>query len=124
MVTPEPHHAYIISLEENLKKALTELLILQLLSEREYYIGEMTATLKCRSGGRLAIVFPYGAIYRLEQSGYILESKKRNAPDGRRRQYYTITQKGTVYLHQLLTIYASFSEGVAKVLEKESDTNE
>lgn len=31
-----------VSLEENLKKAITELLILQLLSQREYYIGEIT----------------------------------------------------------------------------------
>ena len=87
-----------ISLEENLKKALTELLILQLFSEREYYIGELTTTLNKRSGGRLTIVFPYGAIYRLEQSGYITVSGKKNAPDGRRRQYYIITKKGTAYL--------------------------
>lgn len=113
-----------ISLEENLKKALTELLILQLFSEREYYIGELTTTLNKRSGGRLTIVFPYGAIYRLEQSGYITVSGKKNAPDGRRRQYYIITKKGTAYLQQLLEIYSSFSMGVATVLEKEGDYNE
>ena len=31
-----------VTLEENLKKALTELLILHLLSTREYFIGELT----------------------------------------------------------------------------------
>ena len=31
-----------VSLEDNLKKALTELLILYLLSQREHYIGELT----------------------------------------------------------------------------------
>lgn len=105
-----------ISLEENLKKALTELLILHLLSRKDYYIGELTATLKEKSHGALTIVFPYGAIYRLQQSGFIRESEKRNAPDGRRRQYYQITEAGRDYLRQLLQIYTAFSQGVADVL--------
>jgi len=105
-----------ISLEENLKKALTELLILHLLSERDYYIGELTATLKKKSHGTLTIVFPYGAIYRLLQSSHIIESVKRSAPDGRRRQYYRITETGKAYLNQLISIYTTFSRGVDAVL--------
>lgn len=105
-----------ISLEENLKKALTELLILQLLSQRAAYIGELTAELSRRSGGVLSIAFPYGAIYRLEQAGHIAEFGKRHAPDGRRRQYYRITENGKHYLSQLLVIYHRFSGGVAAVL--------
>lgn len=107
-----------ISLEENLKKALTELLILHLLSERDYYIGELTATLTEKSHGALTIVFPYGAIYRLLQSGYITECAKRNAPDGRRRQYYQITETGKAYLNQLISIYTAFSRGVDAVLTR------
>lgn len=124
MAIQDPHQLPEISLEENLKKALTELLLLQLLSERDYYIGELTATLHERSGGRLTIAFPYGAIYRLQQSDYIAESGKRNALDGRRRQYYIITETGTAYLQQLLKIYTTFSDGVAAILEKERDTDE
>lgn len=105
-----------ISLEENLKKALTELLILRLLLDRDYYIGELTATLSHKSGGTLTIVFPYGAIYRLQRSGYICEIEKRNAPDGRRRQYYRITEAGKTYLNQLIRIYTVFSKGVEAVL--------
>lgn len=112
------------SLEENLKKALTELLVLNLLSQKEYFIGELTATLYEKSGGALSIVFPYGAIYRLQQSDYITETKKRNAPDGRRRQYYRITEKGSVYLKQLLEIYGRFSKGVSAVLERGDVSNE
>ena len=107
-----------ISLEENLKKALTELLILQLLSKKESFIGELTAALNEKSSGVLSIVFPYGAIYRLEQGGYIEECGKRNAPDGRRRQYVRITSKGITYLGQLRKIYTRFSGGVAAVLEE------
>ena len=113
-----------ISLEENLKKALTELLILQLLSLRPAYIGELTAELNRRSGEVLSIVFPYGAIYRLEQAGHITEFGKRHAPDGRRRQYYRITETGTHYLGQLLSIYRRFCGGVEAVLNGGESENE
>ena len=104
------------ALEDNLKKALTELIILFLLSEKECYIGELTAAISIRSHGVLSIVFPYGAIYRLQQSGYIMESQKRNAPDGRRRQYLQITASGHTRLLQLLKTYWHFSKGVADLL--------
>ena len=117
-MNPTESNSSPISLEENLKKALTELLILRLLSDRDYYIGELTATLNHKSGGALAIVFPYGAIYRLQQSGHIRELEKRIAPDGRRRQYYQITETGKNYLRQLIHIYTIFSKGVDAVLEE------
>lgn len=104
------------SLEENLKKALTELMVLFLLSEKECYIGELTTAISCRSQGVLSIAFPYGAIYRLLQSGFIEETEKRYAPDGRRRQYLRITESGQTRLKQLLETYKRFSEGVANVL--------
>ena len=105
------------SLEDNLKKALTELLVLKLLSAREYYIGELTSVIKEKSNVSLVIVFPYGAIYRMTRCGYITESKKRNAPDGRLRQYYAITDLGRDYLAQLLQEYERFAQGVENVLK-------
>ena len=82
------------TLEENLKKALTEPLVLFLLSQREYYIGELTSVIQEKSGGALNIVFPYAAIYRMSRNGHITESQKWIAPDGRLRQYYAITDQG------------------------------
>lgn len=108
-----------ISLEENLKKALTELLILHLLSQRQYYIGELTATLSEKSNEVLNIVFPYSAIYRMLRAKHIYECEKRIAPDGRRRQYFQITESGKAYYQQLMDIYKSFSHGIDVVL---SDT--
>lgn len=105
-----------VSLEENLKKALTEMLVLYLLSEREYYIGELTAVMREKSHRILNIVFPYAAIYRLLDEGFIQEVKKRVAPDGRRRQYYQITDTGRDYLSQLLSTYRRFTQGVADVM--------
>ena len=104
-------------LEENLKKALTELLVLFLLSEKDCYIGELTAAINTRSHGALNIVFPYGAIYRLEEAGFIREIDKRTAPDGRRRQYLGITDKGKVHLTMLLDTYRIFSQGITDILE-------
>lgn len=104
------------SLEENLKKACTEMLVLSLLSHREYYIGDLTETIHKASGGVLSIVFPYGAIYRLCRGEYICESRKRNAPDGRLRQYYRITEAGRSYLDQQLETYWKFTKGIGAIL--------
>lgn len=111
------------TLEDNLKKALTELLILFLLTQRDYYIGELTTDLHRKSDGILNIVFPYSAIYRLTQSGYIQEIGKRTAPDGRRRQYVQITDSGKAYLEQLLKIYNRFHNGVAKIIAEEGGSD-
>lgn len=112
------------SLEDNLKKALTEILVLHLLSTKEYYIGELTDAIQEKSHGALTIVFPYSAIYRLQEAGYLTESGKRNAPDGRRRQYYRITDIGRAYLKQLKEIYIRFSTGVAEILREGGDSHE
>lgn len=108
-----------VNLEENIKKALTELLLLHLLNIREYYIGELTQALEDHSGGTLKLAFPYSAVYRLQQEGYISGSEKRVASDGRRRQFYCITEQGKVYYHQLLGTYCKFIGGVNKILNME-----
>ena len=68
------------------------------------------------------IVFPYAAIYRLTSAGYLTETKKRNAPDGRLRQYYKITKKGRDYLADLLTTYETFFQGIQAILSGEEST--
>lgn len=103
-------------LEENLKKALTELLILFLFGEEEHYIGELAPLLEKRSHGVISIVFPYAAIYRITQAGYLKETRKKNAPDGRLRQYYAITKKGRTYLQELLNVYGAFFNGINEIL--------
>lgn len=106
------------TLEDNYKKALTELLILFLLSQKDCYIAELTESIRERSHGVIDIVFPYGAIYRLEKDGYILEDGKRIAPDGRRRQYLCITESGTDYLRYLMDIYKRYAKAFEDILEE------
>lgn len=108
-------------LEENLKKALTEMILLHLLSQKDSYIGELTDTIQQRSNGALSIVFPYGAIYRLEEAGHIYEVEKRNAPDGRRRQYFRITESGRAYLAQLMSVYRRFFQAMDSLLAERED---
>lgn len=104
-------------LEENLKKALTELLILHLLCQRDYFVGELTGTLKQKSNGILKLVFPYSAIYRLQEVGCITSGEKRIAADGRKRQFYSITQLGRTHYKILLESYQHFTQGVNMVLD-------
>lgn len=103
-------------IEENLKKALTELLILQLFSEDEHYIGELAELMEERSGGALHIVFPYAAIYRMTESGHLIEVKRRIASDGRRRQFYAITDQGLDRFQTLRETYFRCIEGANKIL--------
>lgn len=114
--TKEDQGRHSAPLEDNLKKALTELLILFLFGEGEHYIGELSPLLSARSHGVLTIVFPYAAIYRISQAGYLEETKKKKAPDGRLRQYYKITDKGRAYLQELLETYHVFFQGINDIL--------
>lgn len=118
------NNTVVSSLEENLKKALTELMILKLLSERDYYIGELTGTIRERSGNILSIVFPYAAFYRMIERGYIDEVKKRIAPDGRRRQYYQITDSGREYLSASINTYRQFMKGFEAILSGKEVTDD
>lgn len=119
MATPKSGSS--LGMEENLKKAVTEMLVLTLLSREDMHAPQITQALEEESGGALSIVFPYSVLYRLISNGYIIEAYKKPAPDGRRRQYYQITQEGRDYQAQLEELYRRFSAGVVLLLEKGGD---
>lgn len=122
--TPHTKSGSLSGMENNFKKAVTELLVLHLLHERAMYISEITAELARRSGERFQIIFPYAVIYRLIGFGYIHEIPKQRAPDGRLRQYYEITPQGTAYLQELQKFYTRFSDGVAQILGSSSPSSD
>lgn len=103
-------------MEENLKKAVTEMVVLSLLNTEDMYAQQIMCALEERSGGMISIVFPYAALYRLIENGYICEAYKKNAPDGRRRQYYQITDGGRTYLGELQAVYRRVIDGVGRIL--------
>ena len=104
-------------MEENLKKALVEMLVLALLHRREYYASELTQALTEHSGGAVNISFPYAILYRMIEQGYIQELPKRKAPDGRRRQYYGVTLSGRRYFRENWSVYKAFTAGVDRLVE-------
>lgn len=104
-------------MEDNLKKAVTEMVVLSLLSQEDMYANQIMQMMEERSGGAVSIVFPYSALYRLINSGYIWEAYKKNAPDGRRRQYYQITEQGRDHLEALLETYRRFTGGLDVLLQ-------
>lgn len=103
-------------MEENLKKALSEMLVLALLHEREHYALELSAAITERSGGAITVTFPYAILYRMIEQQYIRELPKRIAPDGRRRQYFGITEAGRSYFQELWRTYRAFTAGVERLV--------
>ncbi len=119
-MTP-PKSGSIQGMEDNLKKAVTEMLVLALLSREDMYAGQITQALEEQSQGALSIQFPYSVLYRLISFGYIVEAYKKVAPDGRRRQYYQITREGRAYGSQLAELYRRFDRGVELLLQGEDN---
>lgn len=103
-------------MEDNLKRAVTEMLVLTLLSREDMHAHQIMRCLEEETGHTLSLASPYMLFYRLMENGYILEAYKKAAPDGRRRQYYQITVEGVRYLADLLTLYHRITNGVALLL--------
>lgn len=110
-------------LEDNLKRAVMEMLVLNLLNQEDMYAAQIMQSLEEGSKGALTLVSPYMLFYRLIEGGYILEAYKKIAPDGRRRQYYQITEEGRRYLADLIIVYRKVIGGVELLLDEEGKTN-
>lgn len=106
---------YIFRMKENLKKAILETLVLRLLMDKEYYIGEIEKDLNAISAGALQVFFPYAAMTRLLDAGCVQEAKKHGV-DGRRRVVYQITPQGILRYHDLKLTYEEFARIVEQVL--------
>jgi len=103
-------------MEDNLKRAVTEMLVLCLLNRQDMHALQITQSLEEGSGHILSLASPYMLFYRLIENGYILEAYKKVAPDGRRRQYYQITDAGRTYLTDLISLYRRIIGGVELLL--------
>lgn len=103
------------NLTENLKKGLTEFLVLSCLEKRPMSIYEILKFLDVKSNGNCKITFPYALIYRLTGYGFIADDGKRIS-DNRLRAFYRITDEGKVYLEQMRKEYDAFSSGMSALL--------
>lgn len=101
-------------LTENLKKGVTEMLVLSLLDVRPMTIHEILRMLDEKSNSVCKISYPYAIIYRLSNSHHIKDHGKQ-VSDDRLRSYYEITDSGRAHLAQMKEEYKAFTGGVESV---------
>lgn len=107
---------YSAKMPENLKKALTEMLILSFLDKKDMAIYEILNILDKQSNGICRIQYPYGVIYRMSDRGYI-EIAGKAVSDDRRRIHYRITDLGREYLDKITQEYHNFIEGMNLIIQ-------
>jgi PadR family transcriptional regulator PadR len=104
--------------KSNFRRGAVELLILHLLSLRDYYGYDLSLTIKNLSNGILDIPVGslYPALYKLIDNGCITDYKKQA---GRRlvHVYYHIEQLGMERLDALLTDYYATNNGIKNILD-------
>ncbi len=85
--------------DENLRMGYVELMILQLLSEKDCYGYEMKREIEERTKG--VYLFSLGSLYipllRMASRG-LISSRRENVVGKRFRTYYTIEEQGKEYL--------------------------
>lgn len=104
-------------MNKELLKGTTEVMILKMLENEPMYGYGMIKNFEIRSKGTFK--FKEGTLYPLLHA---LEKKKYiesfwDAPDGRRRKYYRITQNGLKELQAKKTEWQLFSETLNSLLE-------
>ena len=104
------------SISENLKKGITEMLILSFLDKEDMHTYAIMNKLDELSGGVCKISYPYAVIYRLTDCKYIEEAGKR-VDENRLRQFYRITPSGKAYLNDMRKEYDSFINGVNMIFQ-------
>lgn len=112
------------SMNDLLKKATTEMLVLFVLRQKPMYTYEMMSTIERLSEGKLTFNTLYQAIYRLRDFGYISESEKVLSEDNRMRIYFSITEPGKNYLKDLIVEYQNFIDTISLIFSKDGKLNE
>lgn len=110
-------------ISENLKKGITEMLILAFLNKQDMHIYAILNMLDKYSNGVCKIAYPYAAIYRLLDNKFIVENGKK-VDDNRLRQFYTITDDGRNYLNSMKKDYDIFINGVTSIFNALGENDE
>lgn len=106
-----------MGISENLKRGVTELVLLCLLSQRDMYGYEMTQELQGRSSGKFTLQESsmYPTLYRLQDRGYV-SVRSEMAGKRRVRVYYHLEPTGADYLKANLAEYLSVQQGIRDIL--------
>ena len=112
-------------IDENVRSGLVELLILELLCERDMYGYELRQLLAQRTNGAFDLkeTALYGPLYRMS-SRNLISSYKQMAGERRFRMYYHIENEGRAYLtygkEQIHTVFS----GIMSLLNTRGEENE
>ncbi len=106
-----------MSLQDQMRKGSTEILILSLLVEEPMYGYQLSQELKRRSGGYFAMKegLLYPTLHRMTQDGTVT-GEWRAAGAARRRKYYAITDKGRQVLSEQSAEWRAFTEKLLGLL--------
>ena len=112
-----------MSLQDQIRKGSTEILILGLLAEEPMYGYQLSQELHRRSGGYFALKegLLYPTLHRMEQAG-LLASEWRQVGTARRRKYYAITDKGRQVLREQSAEWHTFIEKLLPLLNTSTGT--
>jgi PadR family transcriptional regulator PadR len=102
---------------EQLKKGITELALLYLISEVPRYGYSIIKELEKRTTGYFKVkggtIYP--ALQKLETNG-LIKSGRRQTAERQARRYYQITEKGQQFLAKRLVEWESFSATVSRLV--------
>lgn len=102
--------------EAQFKKSTLPLMVLKILSEREMYAYEITQEAFKRSNGRYKMPLLYTALGKLQEQGFVEESKKEISEDNRVRIYYRLTESGHDHLEKLKDLYSELVSTVQSII--------
>lgn len=110
------------SLEEaaiSFKRGTTEMLILSMLTEQDWYVYDLDRAIKEITNGAFNTKTPqmYTILSRMEQKTFVVA---REVIENRRtRVYYQITPYGKKYLNELTGLYMNTNHAIQLVINRE-----
>ena|SRR5690606_12175591 len=105
-----------------MRKGILEFCILSLISEKEMYVSDLMDKLK---KGKLDVV--EGTLYPLLtrlKNGEFLSYRWEESTGGPPRKYYQITEKGKLFLAELLNTWRELTDSVNQITKNNNLTNE
>ena len=102
---------------DNFKRGTVDLVVLNVLTEKDMYGYEIVKAVQEKSGGNFELPLGtlYPVLYRFLENGYL--SDRDEIVNKRLRKYYHLEEKGKDFYVKLLREYRKISEGVNMILE-------
>ena len=112
-----------MSLQDQIRKGSTEILILSLLAGEPMYGYQISQELRERSGGYFEMKegLLYPTLHRMAHDG-LVASEWRQADSGRRRKYYVITDQGRRALSEQTEEWQTFTQTLMRLLGGPAET--